>query len=238
MVFTGWPQAAFEFYVGLEADNSRDYWQAHRDVYDASVKAPFLELSELIEKEFGPLRLFRPNRDTRFAKDKSPYKTSAAAVTEGPGGTHYYVMLGAEGLYAGSGYYMLAPDQLDRWRAAIADTRSGPAMEKAITNVRKQRLEVAQHDALKSAPRGYAKDHPRIELLRWKGCHAGRTFGAPKWVSTKAARDRIVDAWRGGTDEPLARQVRRPEHRRAARTGLTGQPVERSVAGAASTAPT
>ena len=60
MAFTGWPAAAFEFYVGLEADNSRDYWQAHRAVYDASVKAPFLALSELIEKEFGPLRLFRP----------------------------------------------------------------------------------------------------------------------------------------------------------------------------------
>ena len=105
-------------------------------------------------------------------------------------------MLGAEGLYAGSGYYMFAPDQLDRWRAAIADARSGPALEKAIAAVRKQRLEVAPHDALKSAPRGFAKDHPRIELLRWKGCHAGRTFGAPKWVSTKGARDRIVDAWR------------------------------------------
>jgi uncharacterized protein (TIGR02453 family) len=196
MGFTGWPPAAFEFYVGLEADNSRDYWQAHRDVYDASVKAPFLALSEVIEKEFGPLRLFRPNRDTRFSKDKSPYKTAAAAVTEGPGGTHFYVMLGAEGLYAGSGYYVFAPDQLDRWRAAVGDARTGPAIEKAIAAVRRQRCEVAPHDALKSAPRGYPKDHPRIELLRWKGCHAGREFGTARWISTKGALDRIVEAWR------------------------------------------
>ena len=90
------------------------------------MKAPFLALSDLVEKEFGPLRVFRPNRDIRFAKDKSPYKTAAAAVTEGPGGTHYYVSVSAEGLYAGPGYYML-PDQLERFRAAVADARSGPA---------------------------------------------------------------------------------------------------------------
>jgi uncharacterized protein (TIGR02453 family) len=196
MAFSGWPPAAFQFYVGLEADNSRPYWQSHRDVYDAAVKAPFLALSDEVEREFGSLRMFRPNRDTRFSKDKSPYKTAAAAVTEGPGGTHYYVMIGADGLYAGSGYYMFAPDQLERWRAAVAEERAGKVIERAIADVRARRLEVAPHDALKSAPRGYPKDHPRIELLRWKGCHAGRTLGAPKWVSTKRCLDRIIETWR------------------------------------------
>ncbi|HEX5095111.1 MAG TPA: DUF2461 family protein, partial [Acidimicrobiia bacterium] len=130
--FRGWPADALAFYAGLEADNSRTYWQAHKATYDDSVKAPFLALSEVVAKEFGPLRLFRPHRDTRFSKDKTPYKTAQGAVTEGRGGTMYYVALSAEGLYAGSGYYMFGPDQLERWRAAVADPRSGPALERAL----------------------------------------------------------------------------------------------------------
>ena len=144
------------------------------------MKAPFLALSELVEKEFGPLRVFRPNRDIRFAKDKSPYKTAAAAVTEGPGGTHYYVSVSAEGLYVGAGYYHLMPDQLERFRAAVADARSGPALEKALAELHRKKLRHrAGFDSLKTAPRGYPKDHPRIELLRRKGLHAGRRTRRP-----------------------------------------------------------
>ena len=60
------------------------------------MKAPFLELSDAIEREFGPLHVFRPNRDIRFSKDKTPYKTAAAAVTEGEGGAAYYVQISSE----------------------------------------------------------------------------------------------------------------------------------------------
>ena len=93
MTFRGWPEDALDFYVGLEADNSKTYFHADKQVYDECVKAPFLELSAEIEREFGPMHVFRPNRDIRFAKDKTPYKTAAAAVTEGEGGTAYYVQI-------------------------------------------------------------------------------------------------------------------------------------------------
>ena len=196
MAFSGWPKAAFDFYAGLEADNSRPYWQAHKNTYDDAVKAPFLELAPSIEKEFGPLRVFRPYRDTRFAKDKSPYKTAAAAVTEGEGGARFYLSIGAEGLYVGAGYYHLESDQLERWRIAVADARTGPALEKVMRALTAKKYDLASRDALKRAPRGYPIDHPRIDLLRRKGLHAGREFGTPKWLSTKAARDRIVQVWR------------------------------------------
>ena len=126
MTFRGWPQDALDFYVGLEADNSKTYWHAHKQMYDECVKAPFLALSDEIEREFGPLHVFRPNRDIRFAKDKTPYKTAAAAVTEGEGGTAYYVQISSEGLYVGSGYHHLAADQLERFRVAVADAKTGP----------------------------------------------------------------------------------------------------------------
>jgi uncharacterized protein (TIGR02453 family) len=196
MTFSGWPDGALDFYAGLEADNSRTYWHAHKAEYDELVKAPFEELSSLVAREFGPLRLFRPNRDVRFSKDKSPYKTNAAAVTEGEGGTSYYVSLSATGLYAGSGYYHLQSDQLERFRRAVDDARSGPQLAKSVAALRKQRYEVDARESLKRAPRGFDPEHPRGDLLRMKGIHVGRTFGTPRWLHTKAAADRITTAWR------------------------------------------
>ena len=207
MTFTGWPPAALDFYAGLEANNSRAYWLAHKVTYDECVKAPFLELSATVEQRFGPLHVFRPNRDTRFSKDKTPYKTAAAAVTEGEGGASYYVQLSAEGLYAGSGYYHLQSDQLERFRAAVADGRTGPKLAVAVDALRKQRYEVAAREALKRAPRGFAPDHPRVDLLRMKGIHVGRTFGAPRWMHTAAAGGRIVDVWRAA--DPVNRWLDR-----------------------------
>ncbi len=196
MTFTGWPKDALDFYVGLEADNSKTYWQAHKQVYEECVKAPFLRLSDAIAGQFGPLHVFRPNRDIRFAKDKSPYKTAAAAVTEGEGGTAYYVQISSEGLYVGSGYYHLMPDQLERFRAAVDDDRRGPQLADAVAAVRTQRYEVASRESLRRAPRGFPADHPRVDLLRMKGLHVGRTFGAPAWLHSARALDRITSAWR------------------------------------------
>jgi uncharacterized protein (TIGR02453 family) len=196
MTFHGWPEGALDFYAGLEADNSRSYWQAHKGQYDDLVKAPFQDLSTLVEREFGPLHVFRPNRDVRFSKDKSPYKTAAAAVTESEGGASYYVQISASGLYAGSGYYHLQSDQLERFRRAVDDARSGAQLAKAVDALRKQRYEVESRESLKRVPRGFDPEHPRVGLLRMKGVHVGRTFGAPRWLHTKAAADRVMTAWR------------------------------------------
>jgi uncharacterized protein (TIGR02453 family) len=196
MTFRGWPKEALDFYVGLEADNSKSYWQAHKAIYDECVRAPFLELSEEIEREFGPLRVFRPNRDIRFSKDKSPYKTAAAAATESEGGAAYYVQISSSGLYVGSGYYHLATDQLERYRIAVADARTGPKLATAVAALRKQRYSVDSRESLIRAPRGYPPDHPRVELLRHKGMHAGNEFGAPGWLHTKGSLGRIVKTWR------------------------------------------
>ena len=196
MTFRGWPQDALDFYVGLEADNSKTYFHAHKQVYDECVKAPFLELSAEIEREFGPMKVFRPNRDIRFAKDKTPYKTEAAAVTEGEGGTAYYVQISSSGLFVGSGYHHPAPDQLERFRIAVDDAKSGPKLAAAVAALQKQKYEVGARESLQRAPRGYPADHPRVDLLKMKGVHVGKTFGAPRWIHTAGALDRIVKTWR------------------------------------------
>ncbi len=199
MAFRGWPAEAITFYEGLEADNSRTYWLAHKDIYESAVVAPFHAFSDEVAETFGPLHLFRPHRDVRFSKDKSPYKTAQGAVTESEGGAIYYVSLSASGLFAGSGYYRPAPDQLVRTREAIDDDKSGPALERAVAKARKAGYEIGG-DALKTAPKGYAKDHPRIELLRMKGITVGKAWPLAKWMQTAKAKDRIVDAWRASDE--------------------------------------
>lgn len=194
--FRGWPPSAFDFYVGLEADNTKTYWAAHREVYERDVRAPFLALSGEVEHEFGPLRVFRPYRDVRFAKDKSPYKTNAAAVTEGEGGTAYYVSISSEGLFVASGYYQLEPDQLERYREAVADGRRGARLATEVERLRAAGYEISAHETLKTVPRGYPKDHPRADLLRQKGCIAGRSFPVARWMHTRAALDRVIAVWR------------------------------------------
>ena len=187
MAFTGWPVEAVEFYEGLEADNSRTYWHANRATYDECVKAPMEALLAELAKEFGEGRIFRPNRDTRFSKDKSPYKVNCAAIL--PGG---YVSFSAEGLFAGAGLYMPEPAQLARFREAVAADRSGRELEAIVATLRKAKYDVGAREELKTAPKGYEKDHPRIGLLRGKGITMSRGWGVGAWLGTKKAKDRVV----------------------------------------------
>jgi uncharacterized protein (TIGR02453 family) len=191
MAFRGWKVEALEFFEGLEADNSKSYWQAHKDVYDDVVRAPMEELLAELEPELGEGRIFRPYRDVRFSKDKSPYKTAIGATAG-----HGYIHLDSRGLSAGSGMWEMAPDQLERYRAAVADDRSGRAIEGIVSAARKKGVDVNGHDELKTAPKGYPKDHPRIELLRYKGLITWRDWPAGAWLGTKKAKDRLVEFFR------------------------------------------
>jgi uncharacterized protein (TIGR02453 family) len=196
MAFRGFPAEAITFYEGLEADNSKTYWTAHKDAYERAVKEPMEALCDDLGDEFGPLRMFRPYRDVRFSKDKSPYKTAVAAAGETADGSVYYVHLSASGLFVGSGYYHMAPDQLVRFREAVDDDRTGTEIAAVTAELEKAHYDVAAHDSLKTAPRGYAKDHPRIDLLRRKGLVGGKQWPVAKWLHTAEARKRIEAAWR------------------------------------------
>ena len=196
MTFRGWPAEALEFFEGLEADNSKVYWQQNRDVYDRMVRAPMEELLNELAPEWGEGRIFRPYRDIRFSSDKSPYKTNIAAVI-GDG----YVRLSAHGLGAGCGMYEMAPDQLERYRAAVGKDRSGENLADLVASARAAGLDVTGHEVLKTAPRGYPKDHPRIELLRFKGLITWREWPAGPWLGTRRAKTRVAEFFR--LSEPL-----------------------------------
>jgi uncharacterized protein (TIGR02453 family) len=192
MAFKGWPAEAIEFYEGLEADNSKAYFQAHKAIYDEQVKGPMDELLAELAAEFGTGKVFRPNRDIRFSADKTPYKTALAAVCSDGG----YIQFSAKGLGVGSGMWMMEADQLERYRRAVDDETTGGELLETIAAGRKAKIDVTGHDVLKTAPKGYPKDHPRIEQLRYKGLVAWKEWPAGAWLGKKTAKDRVVEFFR------------------------------------------
>lgn len=191
MAFRGWPVEAVEFYEGLAADNSRVYWERHRDVYERCVRAPMEQLLADLAEEFGTGKLFRPYRDVRFSADKSPYKTNCAATLG-----RNYVSLSADGLSVGGGLYLPDVATLARYRTAVERDKSGAELAGIVAALHDAGYRTVAHEVLKTAPRGVAKDHPRIDLLRHKGIAMMTDWPPAAWLGTAAAKDRIVAALR------------------------------------------
>ena len=193
--FIGFPPDALEFYVGLEADNSKAYWLDHKDTYERAVRGPMLALLEALEDEFGTAKLFRPNRDVRFSADKSPYKTHQGAFVSSDKAGGYYVQISATGLLVGGGFRAHGSDQTARFRAAVDAPASGAELETLLASLRRKGFEI-HGERVRTTPRGFQADHPRIETLRYKEVMVTRDHGDPDWLGTKRVLSEVRRAWR------------------------------------------
>jgi uncharacterized protein (TIGR02453 family) len=164
MGFTGFPAAALDFYDDLELDNTKSFWTEHKHVYEESVRAPMAALLGELEEEFGPAKIFRPYRDVRFARDKTPYKTHQGAFVSVAPSTGWYVEVAA------------SPERLARVRTAIDEDRRGRQLEKLLAQLTRAGWTVGG-DRLKTSPRGYDVDHPRIDLLRHRSLTVTKSYG-------------------------------------------------------------
>ncbi|MER6947133.1 DUF2461 domain-containing protein [Nonomuraea sp. NPDC000554] len=195
MGFTGFPDEAFVFYEGLEADNSKTYFTRHKHLYEDAVRAPMLALTDELADEFGTAQLFRPYRDVRFAKDKSPYKTHQGAFIDLMPGIGLYVEVSAAGLFIAGGIYTQAADQVARYRAAVDEDLSGKPLQSIVAELTAAGYTL-EGDRLKTRPRGVPEDHPRIELLRHRSLYAGLRLEPEPWVHTEEVRGRVRESWR------------------------------------------
>ena len=193
--FAGFPVAALDFYDDLEVDNTRAYWEKHKDVYTESVKAPMAALCAALAPEFGEAKVFRPYRDVRFAKDKTPFKTHQGAFVPAGPATGWYVEVSARGVRTGAGFYEASSPRLASIRAAIDDDLRGPELERLLAGLAADGWDVAG-ERLKTTPRGYGADHPRIGLLRHKSMTVGRSHGFEPVVHTPELLDVVRDDWR------------------------------------------
>ena len=190
--FQGWQGDFQAFFIGLQLDNSKRYFDAHRNEYQELVRGPLELLVQELEPEFGPSKLFRPNRDTRFSANKEPYKTNVAA--SGAGG---YVSLDAKGLTAAGGRYHLEPPELARFRTAVAAERSGSQLAGIVAGLRAKGYDV-HGEELKRVPPPHPQEHPRGALLRHKRLIYWRGFGLQPWLATPEVTARVAEVWRDG----------------------------------------
>ena len=196
--FKGYPAQTFAWFEGIEANNTRQWFTEHRETFDHAVRGALeAMLEDLADELGGHVKIFRQNRDIRFSPDKSPYKTRTyGVILDRPASrAALYAEISAPGLFAGAGYHMLDADQLTRFREAVLDDRSGPELERAMASIHDAGIETFG-EALKTAPRGYPRDHPRVHLLRHKSLVAGRRL-APraKGIGRDAALDHTRTTW-------------------------------------------
>jgi uncharacterized protein (TIGR02453 family) len=198
MAFTGFPEEALEFYEGLEADNSKAYWSDHKGVYDVAVAGPMKELLAELAPAFGEAKMFRPYRDVRFSKDKTPYKTRQYAVVRLSGDDQgLYVGIDAHGLHLGGGMFHTTAEQVKRLRDSVAGAR-GEELDRLLGGLRKKGYEVGG-DQLKRVPKPWDDTHPRADLLRHKSLISWVDHAPAEWLHTTRAKAEVVKAWKALT---------------------------------------
>ena len=196
--FEGFGPKVHKWFKGLEANNSKEYFAANRDYFERSIRDQMeAMLTELGGQFGGEVKMFRQHRDIRFSADKSPYKSNTYGVLRGAdiAGEGLYASISADGLVAGSGYYVMARDQLERYREAVVDDPHGRELAKRVAQAEKAGLEL-WGQSLATAPRGYPKDHARIELLRRKSLTLGDRVRSGRGIGRTDALQFVTRTWR------------------------------------------
>ena len=201
MTFT---PAALRFLRGLAKNNNKEWFEAHRAEYENEVREPMRDLiGEMNAKlatvapEIGgdPKRsMFRINRDIRFSKDKSPYKTHAACwfhhrratsrvgseADAGSAGFYFHLEPGRS--MVGGGLWMPPRPQLNKIRDAIADDPDG---FEAVVRGLKKYGGLDDEAVLTRMPRGFSEEHPAAKWLRYQSFTSGRLLSDADVTSTK-----------------------------------------------------
>ncbi|MCB2226825.1 MAG: DUF2461 domain-containing protein [Desulfarculaceae bacterium] len=203
--FVGYSKKTVKFWQDLAKHNDKAWFEKNRKIYDDHVLAPNREfvtaMGSLLQGMAPQVKadprvnksMFRINRDTRFAKDKTPYKRHMGLWWwEGPGKrmecSGFYFQLEPPSVMLGVGMYCFPKEMLPAYRDAAASDKYGPALEKAMAKVAEAGYELGG-PRYKRVPRGYAKDHPRAELLKYDGVWAGKEFKIPPEFYTSELPD-------------------------------------------------
>ena len=193
--FDGFGRGVVPFFQGLQADNSREYWLAHKAVFESDVADPLRNLAAALGDEFGTVKVYRPNRDLRFTADRRPYQEQArlgASSNDSAGGL--FLQVSVDGLFLGGGCFHLASDQVDRWRIAVADDAVAADLLRTIESLLAAGFPLLEGDSMTGTPRGWSKDHPRIGLIRRRNLAVGRFF-EPDVLYSKALLDIVRHGW-------------------------------------------
>lgn len=193
MPFTGIPAEAFDFYDALAADNTKSFWTDHRQDYEKYVRDPLRALGEDLEPAFGPPKLFRPYRDVRFSRDKTPIKDHQGMYVLMRASVGWYVQISATGLMVAGGWYESAPNQVAAFRRSV-DADRADVLQSLVDGTARKGFTIGG-ERLKTRPQGVPADHPRIGLLRYRTLYAERRWEPAAWMGTRRALSKITQSW-------------------------------------------
>ena len=205
--FQGFPQELISFFEDLKENNSKVWFDNHKQDYEDFVKLPSIEIVISMGEKLKQMAprvnalpqvnksLFRINRDTRFSKDKSPYKTNLGlwfwegnrARMECPG---FYFHLEDRNLMLGAGHYNFTPEFLQKYREAVVDDKLGPGLRRAVNRVARNGYTIRGLH-YKRVPRGFDPEHKRADLLRHNGLSAMYETKLPKEFFSPALVDYV-----------------------------------------------
>jgi uncharacterized protein (TIGR02453 family) len=179
-VFPGFPAEGLAFFSSLQRNNRREWFQPRKAIFEASMKQPMRELVGAVNsamKSFAPdyvtdpdKAIYRIYRDTRFSKDKTPYKDHIAASFSRRGdkaGAGYYFAVSHKEVAIGGGIYMPEPETLRDMRQHVAEHHE-EFRKIARARAVRQLFTAVQGEQLSRVPKGYASDHPAADILRMK----------------------------------------------------------------------
>jgi uncharacterized protein (TIGR02453 family) len=220
--FTGFRPEAIQFLADLATNNDRAWFQPRKAEYERLLKEPMealvAALAERFEQRGLPLLAdpkrspFRIYRDTRFSRDKSPYKTHVAASfpwiegagragepgDDGPHGNGAYFNFQPGEMYVGGGMWMPEKPRLDAFRQAVADHPNRVRAALQDPGFVAWFGDAHSHEALKRVPAGYPADHPMADLLRWKDVIFGRRLADTEVLSADLP-ERLTEGFAAAT---------------------------------------
>lgn len=188
------------FLRDLAAQNTRDWFGAHKSRYEAKLKAPALLLLDQVAQERGPgapltSKLFRPHRDVRFSKDKTPYHTHLHMMWTLPGNAGFapalFFGIAPDYVTAGGGVMAFDKPGLMAWRTGV-DGAFGARLTGLLEQAARNGL-TPDAPVLKRVPAPYGTDHPRADLLRRKGLALWRPFQDAEIAHPLATLARVFD---------------------------------------------
>ncbi len=202
-MFQGFDRSAPQFFHELAVEMSKPWFEANKQRYIDQWVTPMTELlAEVTAKlgktygtqklKLGTPKVFRIYRDTRFSKDKAPYKTNIAGLVTFAGkasASPMYIHLGIDEEFIGVGTYFFEDRQLARWRKLVAAETTGKPLATLVRKLRTAGYAVGGHEDYKRVPKPYDADHPRAEFLKMRGL----TGGVPEIPKGMLHQAKLVD---------------------------------------------
>jgi uncharacterized protein (TIGR02453 family) len=205
MSFSGFPQSGLQFLRDLAQHNDRDWFEAHRKVWDEEIIPGMLSWCEELSTRLRDVMpgivfqprvggsLYRLNRDIRFSRDKSPYKTHVAALLWEGGEKHdapgVYLHVSPGEVIFGGGLYVFEEGRIDRYRKLLHDDSAAERLADALARAKKHGLK-PEGEKLQRPPRGFDPEGPWADLARYKGLVVGKSAKPAGWLHTRDALDR------------------------------------------------